>query len=239
MFATPAVGMPLTQTCDGASSMNLPVQSPAREIVSRKPGSPGDGHVGERVPLAERVAADRGRRAGERRDAVVEPRERDVGGRHDQLDRHPRSRSHGSAMLNVTTARTQVCRARPATARCRGPGRTVCGPEQDERRPAAEPVHDLERVVPRGAERAARHRRRPARSTTELQRDHRMVGIDIQTPPAQLLLVGGDRERQEPQRAGERAADVEPAEVVDLRASVRGPAAASSSARGWPARTAG
>lgn len=36
-----AVGMPRTHRCDGGSSMNWPVQSPAREISNRYPGRPG------------------------------------------------------------------------------------------------------------------------------------------------------------------------------------------------------
>ena len=49
MFATPAVVMPLTHTRAGMSSMNDPVQSPAREMVSRNPGRPGAVQEGEFV----------------------------------------------------------------------------------------------------------------------------------------------------------------------------------------------
>ena len=42
-WATPAVVMPLTHTWRGRSSINRPVQSPAREMVSRNPVWPGVG----------------------------------------------------------------------------------------------------------------------------------------------------------------------------------------------------
>eukprot|EP01025_Chloroclados_australasicus_P051672 TRINITY_DN6025_c0_g2_i8.p9 TRINITY_DN6025_c0_g2~~TRINITY_DN6025_c0_g2_i8.p9 ORF type:complete len:101 (-),score=8.78 TRINITY_DN6025_c0_g2_i8:1171-1473(-) len=41
--AIPATGTPLIQTCEGGSSMNFPVQSPAREMINRYPDLPGDG----------------------------------------------------------------------------------------------------------------------------------------------------------------------------------------------------
>ncbi len=106
MLATPAVVMPFTQTRDGMSSMNEPVQSPAREIVSRKPDSPGVG------TLAKECHSFRGLRLT----AVEEPakgvspwskRARTTWdeGRSTRTSTL-RSRSQGRATLKVTTDRT-------------------------------------------------------------------------------------------------------------------------------------
>ncbi len=217
MLATPAVVMPLTHTCDGASSMNEPVQSPAREMVSRKPGRPGAGHVGERVPLLQRAAADRGGRPGERRHAVVEvdqrgvrgrpfdddrhpaqpqPRQRDAHGEHGQ---HPHARSgrHRAALVERRPARSAP-RTAPApssrrtgatsrTGRAGGPGTT------------ASPSHTM-----------------PTSSATSAY-DTTSVAADTPGQPTRRLIGQRTDQHEEPQRPGHRAADVQPAEVVHLR----------------------
>ncbi|GGY12567.1 hypothetical protein GCM10010384_17350 [Streptomyces djakartensis] len=106
MLATPAVVMPFTHTRSGRSSMKEPVQSPAREMVRRKPDSPGAGTLanechwlsGLRLIAVEEPANGVSPWSKRASTTCAEGRSR----RTSTL----RSRSQGRATLKVTTART-------------------------------------------------------------------------------------------------------------------------------------
>ncbi len=119
MLATPAVVMPFTQTFAGMSSMNDPVQSPALEIVSRNPDSPGAGTLakechslsGLRLIAVDEPAKGVSPWSKRARTTCEEGRSR----RTSTL----RSLSQGRATLKVTTDRT-------ATSTGPGDARRVC-----------------------------------------------------------------------------------------------------------------
>ena len=123
------IGVPRTQTCDGGSSMKRPVQSPAREISSRKPERPGvvtvanACHSRSGLRLIPTADANAGVTPWSKwtMAACAEGRSTVTGTR--------RSRSHGEATLAVRIASTQTCQLearaasgpaspRPRSARC-------------------------------------------------------------------------------------------------------------------------
>ncbi|MGX1370195.1 hypothetical protein RKD19_005554 [Streptomyces canus] len=214
MLATPAVVMPLTQTFAGRSSMKAPVQSPAREMVSRKPGWAGCGDVGEGVPLLQRAAADRRGGAREGGLAVVEAGQHDVGGGAFE--------AYGDlAQPEPGQGDAEGDDREDGHLEGAGAGEEGVGPEEEQGGPAAEAVDPLEVVVVAGPE------GRQGRG-----HDERQEGQQGPADRHEGDIAGPDGQGQEPGRARQCPAHVQAAEVVDLPerpADLQGPARRSRS----------
>lgn len=178
--------------------MNEPVQSPAREMVSRKPERPGAGTLAKECHSLSGLRLIAVEEAGEGRLAVVEAGQchvrRGAFGADVHLAQPQPGQGHAERDDREDRERDRALA-----------GEQGVGPEEREGAPAAEAVDLLEVVVTAGAE--------GRQGGGDDEREERQEG------PAdghEGAVRCRDRQRQEPGRSRQRPAHVQSAEVVHL-----------------------